>query len=772
VAYFVSYSRIDGQGFALWLVEQLTASSPPIPVWLDQSELRPGQDWDTQLLEAIRECRALLFVMTPESVGAGSACKLEWTAALKYKKPVIPLRVHREVELPVRLESRQFIDFTGSRDEGLARLRQYLTWMDSPEGALQALLERLSDAERDARRSRTPAEQARVQGEIEQLQRQIIELRRLLADPGAAHQSAEQRIASGLERERAPERPVTVGHARFLNPPPMLAPAWFQDRHVETQLVEDFLRMDGLRLLTVVGRGGLGKTALVVRVLQAVEGGQLLDDRGPFVVDAIVYLSPVGSHKVSFTNLAADLSRLLPEEVAERLRQRQDPQQSVQETMSALLEAFSNQRIVVLLDSFEDMIDAKTLEVADPALDEALRSLLLAPAHGLKVILTTRVAPRSLLLVQPARQRVLDLNAGLGSPHAENLLRAMDPDGTLGLRDAPDDQLSTARERTRGSPRALEALMAILAADRHTSLAELLAETGGLLPDNVTDVLVGEAFNRLDQLAQQVMEALAIYGPPVPAVAVDYLLQPYAPAIDSVPVLARLVNMQFVRRDADRYYLEQVDRDYTLSRIPVGHRADRDTNPPPFTQDALRARGARFFENIRLPREAAKQLDDLWPQLAEFELQCALDEYDAAARLVLTIEDQLLAWGHLDLLGALHERLQGRLGDPELRRTSLASLHRARQLFRPPDGQPLEQGGLRLQSTLRGHTAPVTRLAWLPDGQRLLSASLDGIATRCWRLRWRQMGSTPSQRRLIRRSGSGISGPAMRSGGSPATPTR
>ena len=53
---------------------------------------------------------------------------------------------------------------------------------------------------------------------------------------------------------------------------------------------------------------------------------------------------------------------------------------------------------------------------------------------------------------------------------------------------------------------------------------------------------------------------------PVKPVAVDYLLQPHRPAaIDAAPVLGRLVNMQFVRRDAGRYYLHRdPDRDYAL----------------------------------------------------------------------------------------------------------------------------------------------------------------------------------------------------------------
>ena len=94
-------------------------------------------------------------------------------------------------------------------------------------------------------------------------------------------------------------------------------------------------------------------------------------------------------------------------------------------------------------------------------------------------------------------------------------------------------------------------------------------------------VLVGEAFSRLDLTAQRVMQALAIYRYPVPPAAVDYLLQPYVPGIDSGRVLSRLVNMQFVRRDAGRYYLHQVDRDYALSRIAEGDPADREREAPP-----------------------------------------------------------------------------------------------------------------------------------------------------------------------------------------------
>jgi len=48
------------------------------------------------------------------------------------------------------------------------------------------------------------------------------------------------------------------------------------------------------------------------------------------------------------------------------------------------------------------------------------------------------------------------------------------------------------------------------------------------------------------------MEALAVYERPVTPAAIDYLLQPYLPGINSAPVLNRLVNMQFVRKEGNR----------------------------------------------------------------------------------------------------------------------------------------------------------------------------------------------------------------------------
>lgn len=670
---FVSYSRADGDDFAYRLADELKAEPPQYPVWVDRGEMHPSrQDWDDQLTEAIQTCRALLFVMTRDSVRVGSACKDEWVWALKYKKPVIPVRVDAEADLPYRLSSRQFVDFSANFAGGLADLRRHLRWMSTPEGQLQELQTRLAEAERELPRA-DAGQQPRIKQEMNDLRQRIETQRRLVDDPQAALDQTNVRIRAGMERERQPEQPtVTAVRARFLNPPPMIAPPYFQDRYVETELIGAFLRDDGLRMMTVTGRSGIGKTAMVCRLLRALEGGRLPDDLGELAVDGIVYLNPAGIHPITFPNLFSDLCRLLPADLAGPLLARyRDPQATPAALMRELLKAFPAGRTVVLLDSFEGVVDPETLALTDAALDEALRTVLTAPVHGVKVIITTQLAPRGLLLTQPAVQRPrLSLDEGLRSPYAEKVLRARDADGSLGVKNAPDELLAQAREWTRGFPRALEALMAILAADRSTTLPELLADAERM-PENVVQALVGEAFNLLDPMAQQVMQALAIYGVPVPPVAVDYLLRFFQAVIDSAPILKRLVNMGVVRGDAGRYYLHPVDCGYALNRIAQGTPSDVDAQPLPFTQYALRGRGADYFRGIRSPRETWRSLTDLAPLQAEFELRCQIGDYDTAAQVLLDVDlYYLILWGNYRLAIDLHNRLQGRLTDP---RTDSAS---------------------------------------------------------------------------------------------------
>ena len=486
-----------------------------------------------------------------------------------------------------------------------------------------------------------------------------------------------QRVGSGIRREQVPAEPQPVRASKFVNPPPATAPAWFQDRQAETGLLARYVTDPGIRMVTVTGRGGIGKTATVCRLLKGLEAGRIPDVEGDLATvkaGGIVYLSRNGAHQVDYPTLIADLLRLLPEQDTRRLeRLYRDPHQTPAQVMVSVLEAFpAGEPVVVLLDNLESVMDAARETLTEPALHQALTAVLTAPEHAITVIATTRVLPTGLLKVEPARQHRLPLEEGLGSPDAQLVLRALDGDGHLGLRDASRELLDGLRQHTRGFPRALEAVKAILDGDDTLTPHDLLDHTRHLPEDQVVQVLVGEAYELLDAHAQQVMQALAVYPAPVSAVGVDFLLQPVNPTINAAPILTRLVRRQLARFQDGHYSLHPVDRDYARSQLPPGRLGDP---PAAFTLTGLQARAADYYAQIRTPRESWRTLEDVRPQLAEFELRCDAGDYDTAATVLDAIDlDYLWVWGHYRTLVALHGRIHERITDPTLNAAHLTNL--------------------------------------------------------------------------------------------------
>ncbi len=134
-------------------------------------------------------------------------------------------------------------------------------------------------------------------------------------------------------------------------------PTPFLGREREVEEVASLLLQPGVRLVTLTGPGGVGKTRLGTRV--AAEALESFPD-GAFMVDLARQTDP----------------ELVPSATATALGLREQPGQTLSQTLAAYLR---DRTILLVFDNFEHVLPAATL-VAE----------LLAAAPGLKVLATSR----------------------------------------------------------------------------------------------------------------------------------------------------------------------------------------------------------------------------------------------------------------------------------------------------------------------------------------------------------------------------------------------
>jgi TIR domain/NB-ARC domain len=109
---FISYARKDGADLAQRLHEDLTDEG--FAVWLDVERLTAGDVWRDEIEQAIDRADVSLALLSAGSY-TSDVCRVEQQRALGKGKCVIPVRVQSDCDIPLYLQTRQWLDFSSPK---------------------------------------------------------------------------------------------------------------------------------------------------------------------------------------------------------------------------------------------------------------------------------------------------------------------------------------------------------------------------------------------------------------------------------------------------------------------------------------------------------------------------------------------------------------------------------------------------------------------------------------------------------------------------------
>ena len=101
--------------------------------WFDR-ELTGGQSWWDHILERIRECDAVVLVLTSEALDS-EACRRELSYALALGRTVLPVRIDQPIDLdhvPPEVTRRQIVEYGSGEKSGVLELNRALQTLARP----------------------------------------------------------------------------------------------------------------------------------------------------------------------------------------------------------------------------------------------------------------------------------------------------------------------------------------------------------------------------------------------------------------------------------------------------------------------------------------------------------------------------------------------------------------------------------------------------------------------------------------------------------------
>ncbi|MCL4252853.1 MAG: serine/threonine protein kinase, partial [Anaerolineae bacterium] len=331
----------------------------------------------------------------------------------------------------------------------------------------------------------------------------------------------------------------------------------FYDRNHEQTNVTNAI-VDGKSFIGVYGRGGIGKTALVSKVLGDVE------KRGE--ANGIAYIRANSSPSLNIISILDTLGEFLPSDHHFNTLRR-DVNTSIADKTHALINGLADGRYIVYIDNLETLQHPENYTLLDDDISQLFETLVETTNGVLTVIITSRY-PIPFPNTLKVHETVIRLDEGLPEDDAILFLRDMD---RLGVLPTEDDLLTHWVDKVGGYPRGLEALVGYLNGGETRHIDDLLQDEA-LFEGEILSNIVHHAHNALPQDFRHVMAAVAVIDNATTRSELEYLLSPYLDAGRLRFILERLVDGRFLsyNRQNRTYTLHPIDHAYALSSTPEG----------------------------------------------------------------------------------------------------------------------------------------------------------------------------------------------------------
>lgn len=517
----------------------------------------------------------------------------------------------------------------------------------------------------------------------------------------------------------------------------------FWGRSTELATLQEWILVDQCSLITLLGIGGVGKTALSVKLAQQLQGEfayvlwRSLKNRPPLM------------------DLLADLILCLSNQTLQKLPN--TPAQRI----SILIQYLQQHRCLVVLDNAESLLQSGQLGRYQPS-SEAYGELFNRVgevAHKSCLVLTSRELPEEVAIHTGARLpvRVFKLT-GLETAAAHEILKSKGLSG-------PDAETASLNQLYRGNPLALKIAATSIQDVFAGNVSEFIQH--GTIAFNGVSRLLDQQLERLSTVELWVMNWLAIYREPatIQQLARNIVNLPsFAALLEALEFLGRRSLIENVVPDETRpagFTLQPVVMEYMTEQL-ITHISQEVSGAPlndlhqyalvlVQTKDYLREAQTRLilkpvFQQLSATYPDQNQLEHHLKQLLHW--LHAHHHYQPTYAVGNTLNLLRLCQADFSLLDLSHLTLwQADLREIKLHQVNLAHANLETALFSEtlgsifslaysPDGSCLavaDNGQIKLyqfpqyqhQQTLPSHKVLILSLAFSDDGCLVASGSVD-----------------------------------------------